>query len=376
MTAVVYLQNKNWSLGFGTLSLLMMCAIIIFFVGTRVYVYVPAEGSIFSSIAQVFVAAYKKHHHQNPSKEEESAYYDPPLEDDETLKMPLTKQLRCLNKAALIQDTEVDAQGQVTNSWRLCSIQQVEEVKCLIKMLPIWASGIVCLIPNAQQSTFPISQAMKMDRHLGPHFEIPAASFGVASLITIGIWLPCYELFVQPALAKITKHEEGLTSLQKIIVGNIFSIFTMVTAGLVEGKRRGVAMSHGIALDGTTSISAMWLVPQYVLLGFCEVFTIVGHIQFYNSESPEKMKSIGNSLQFLVLAFSNYIGTLVVDIVHKVTQKLGRTDWLNDDINAGRLDYYYHLIAGLGALNLVYLMFCVKRYSYKFNVKVKVVDTA
>lgn len=48
---------------------------------------------------------------------------------------------------------------------------------------------------------------------------------------------------------------------------------------------------------------------------------------------------------------------------------------MNNDINKGRLDYYYFLIAGLGALNLVYLMFCAKHYRYKVSVKAKVEDT-
>ncbi|TKY63475.1 NRT1/ PTR FAMILY 2.13 [Spatholobus suberectus] len=320
------------------------------------------------------VAAYKKHRLQIPVREEVGVYYDPPLDDKAPMKMPLTKQLRCLNKAALIRDNELNAEGCVKNPWRLCSILQVEEVKCLIKMLPIWASGILCLIPLVQQGTFPVSQALKMDRHLGPHFELPAASYNVVSLITIGIFLPCFDLFLQPALAKVTKQEEGLTSLQKIVIGDICSILTMVSAGLVEWRRRGVAISHG-APDGIAPMSAMWLAPQYVLLGLCEMFTLIGHIQFYSSESPEKMKSIGNSLQYLVMAFSIYVGTLVVNVVHQVTQKHGGIVWLNDDINAGRLDYYYFLIAGLGALNLVYILFCVKRYRYKVNVKVEVKDT-
>lgn len=94
-TLIVYLQTINWAIGFGTLGLFMFCSIIIFFAGARVYHYIPPEGSIFSSIAQVFVAAYKKHHLQNPAnKQEEGVYYDPPLKDDEALKMPLTKQLK------------------------------------------------------------------------------------------------------------------------------------------------------------------------------------------------------------------------------------------------------------------------------------------
>ncbi|KAJ1421077.1 Proton-dependent oligopeptide transporter family [Sesbania bispinosa] len=91
-TMIVYLQNRNWIIGFGILGLLMSCAIAIFLAGKRVYLCIPAEGSIFSGIAQVFVAAYKKHHLQNPSNEEEQGvYYDPPLKDDIALKMPLTK---------------------------------------------------------------------------------------------------------------------------------------------------------------------------------------------------------------------------------------------------------------------------------------------
>lgn len=267
----------------------------------------------------------------------------------------------------MIQANELNAEGKVTNTWRLCSIQQVEEVKCLIKMIPIWASGILSMIPIIQQGTFPITQTLKMDRHIGPFHNIPAASFNIVSLITIGIWLPCYDLFLQPFLAKLTKQEEGLTSLQKIVIGNIFSVLTMVSAGLVEFRRRGLAHDARAPI-----MSATWMAPQYVMLGFCEVFTLVGHIQFYNSESPDKMKSVGNSLQYLVQAVSTYVGVLVMNVVDKVTRRGGKTGWLDSDIDAGRLDYYYFLIAGLGAINLVYLLFCVERYCYK--VVVKVVD--
>lgn len=270
----------------------------------------------------------------------------------------------------MIQDKEVNPEGSVTNTWSLCSIQQVEEVKCLIKIIPIWASGILSMIPMLQQGTFPVTQALKMDKHFGT-FEIPAASFSIVSLITIGIWLPCYDFFLQPALAKVTKQVEGITSLQKIVLGNIFSVLTMVSAGIVEWKRRGLAISS----NSHSTMSAFWLSPQYMMLGFAEVFTTIGYIEFFNSESPEKMKSIGNSLQYLVSALSTYAGVLVMNIVHRVTQEKGGIDWLNDDINAGRLDYYYFFISGLGALNLVYLIFCVKRYRYKVNVKPHVIDT-
>ncbi|KAK7390652.1 hypothetical protein VNO78_25998 [Psophocarpus tetragonolobus] len=208
-----------------------------------------------------------------------------------------------------------------------------------------------------------------MNRHfLGSHFELPAASYNVMSLITIGIVLPCLDLYVLPTLAKLTKKERGLTSLQKIVIGDVCSVLTMVIGGLVEGRRRGVAISHG-APDGVAPMNALWMAPQFVFLGLCEMFTIVGHIEFYITESPAKMKSVGNSLMYLVMAFSIYVGTFVVNVVKQVTRK--HVDWLNDDINAGRLDYYYFLLGGLAAVNLVYILFCVRGYRYKVHVKVE-----
>ncbi|MED6118306.1 hypothetical protein PIB30_001536 [Stylosanthes scabra] len=356
-TLIVYVQNKNWVLGFGLTSMLMLCSVIIFLCGSGIYFDAPGEGSIFSSIAQVFVASYKKHHLQDDD-EEERVYYDPPIfKDDKTPKMNLTKQLKCLNKAAIIQENDLNPQGLANNPWRLCTIQQVEEVKSLIKILPIWASGIFCMIPVVQQGTFPVSQALKMDRHLGRNFEIPTSSFNVISLLTISLWLPCYDLYVQKFLIKIMKNDHGLTSLQKIVIGNIFSVLTMVTSGLVESKRRARA-------KWSITMSAMWLAPQYVLLGLCEVFGIIGHIEFYISESPVKMRSVSNSLHFLVMAGSSYVGTLVMNVVHEMSGKSGR-DWLNSDLNLGRLDYYYFLIAGLSLINIIYVLLCVKHYHYK-----------
>ena len=147
------------------------------------------------------------------------------------------------------------------NPWRLCAIQQVEEVKCLIRIIPIWSAGIISLISMTQQGTFTVSQALKMDRHLGPHFQIPAGSTGVISFITIGLWLPFYDRFRVPALRKITKHEGGITLLQRIGIGIVFSILSMVVAGLIERVRRASAMLHlqplTTTLRGCTNVSHM-----------------------------------------------------------------------------------------------------------------------
>jgi peptide/histidine transporter 3/4 len=101
LTAVVYVQDSvSWVLGFGIPTVLMLCSIILFFIGTRIYVHVKPEGSVFSGIAQVFVSAYKKRRLKLPGncdgEQVDVIFYDPPIKDQLTIlsKLPLTNQIR------------------------------------------------------------------------------------------------------------------------------------------------------------------------------------------------------------------------------------------------------------------------------------------
>ena len=152
---------------------------------------------------------------------------------------------RFLNKGAIVLEGEVKQDGSRSNAWRLSSVQQIEEVKCILRIIPVWASGIISFVAIVQQSTFTISQALKMDRHLGPKFQIPPGSLIIISMVTLGLWVPIYDWLVVPALRKITKVETGITLLQRMGIGLVFSILSMVVAGLVERMRRASAISHG-----------------------------------------------------------------------------------------------------------------------------------
>lgn len=262
---------------------------------------------------------------------------------------------------------ELNPDGSIVNQWNLVSIQQVEEVKCLARTFPIWAAGILGFTAMAQQGTFIVSQALKMDRHLGPNFQIPAGSLGVISLIIIGLWVPFYDRVCVPSLRKITKHEGGITLLQRIGIGMVFSILSMIVAGLVEKIRRDVANSNPNP-QGIAPMSVMWLFPQLILLGFCEAFNIIGLIEFFNRQFPDHMRSIANALFSCSFALANYVSTILVTSVHHVTGTEHHPDWLTNDINAGRLDYFYYLLAGIGVLNLVYFLFVAQRYHYKGSV--------
>ncbi|XP_027913877.1 protein NRT1/ PTR FAMILY 2.13 [Vigna unguiculata] len=366
-TVVVYIQDSvSWKIGFAIPTLCMLCSIIMFFVGTRIYVHVKPEGSIFSSIAQVLVAAYRKRKLEVPSEKQlDGVFYDPPLVGTRALsKLPFTNQFRALNKAAVVMEGEVNPDGSRVNKWRLVSIQEVEEVKCLARVFPIWAAGILGFTSMAQQGTFTVSQAMKMDRHLGRNFQIPAGSLGVISFITIGVWVPFYDRIMVPALRRVTKHEGGISLLQRIGIGMVFSVLSMVAAALVEKVRRDTANANPNPL-GIAPMSVLWLVPQLVLMGLCEAFNVIGQIEFFNRQFPENMRSIANALFSCSFAGASYVSSALVTTVHHVTGTHTHPDWLTNDINSGRLDYFYYLVAGIGVLNFIYFLFVAQRYQYK-----------
>lgn len=367
LTLVVYIQDSvSWVIGFGIPAVLMFLSLILYFIGRKVYVYVKPEGSIFSSIFQVFVATYKKRKLKLPDEHESNGvFYDPPLPEGSIVKkLPLTNKYRSLNKAAIVMEDEINTDGTCSNKWRLCSIQQIEEVKCLLKIIPVWATGIICFTAMAQQGTFTMSQALKMDRHLGPKFKIPPGSIFVISMITVGIWLPIYDRFIVPSIRKITRIEGGITLLQRIGIGMVFSILSMVVAGLIEKMRRNSATMHNRP-DGIAPITVMWLAPQLILMGFAEAFNILGQIEFYNKEFPENMSSVANSLFSCTMAGASYLSSLLVNILHKTTGGHGHPDWLTKDINKGRVDNFYYLIAGLGVLNFFYFLYVARGYQYK-----------
>jgi dipeptide/tripeptide permease len=266
-----------------------------------------------------------------------------------------------LNNGAIVRDGDINDDGSARNLWELCSIQQIEEVKCLIRIMPICISGIICFVALAQQFTYIILQTLTMDCHLGPHFEIPAGTVISISFVALTLFIPIYDRLLVPMARRFTGVESGITLLQRQGVGLVISPISMVVAGLVESKRRNSALSNG----GISPMSVFWLAPQLVIMGIAEAFNAVGQIEFYNKQFPEHMLTLAGSLFFITLAGANYLSTALANITKKVTSRDGHTSWLTEDINLSKLDYYFYFIALMGVLNLFYFLICAHYYQYK-----------
>ncbi|CAO2818645.1 unnamed protein product [Amaranthus hypochondriacus] len=372
LTLIVYVQsNVSWSIGLAIPAALMMISCVLFFMGTKLYVRVKPQGGPMLSLVQVIVAALRKCKLKQPASQLGSLLtYLPP--DSANSKLSHTNQFRCLDKAAIITaDDQIKPEGSAVNPWKLCSIQQVEEVKCILRVLPIWVSGIIYHVPVVQMHTYVIFQALQSNRHLGnSKFEIPAASYIVFMMISLTLWIPIYDRILVPFLEKLRGKEGGITLLQRMGIGLVFSIVTMLAAGLVESHRRNLALTKPtlgiLARRGEiSSMSSFWLVFPLALAGLGEAFMAIGQVEFYYKQFPENMRSIAGSIFFLGIGMSSYVSSFLISIVHKTTKKTTSGDWLAEDLNKGRLDNFYYLIAVLCSINFVYFLCCAKWYKYK-----------
>ncbi|XP_072956508.1 protein NRT1/ PTR FAMILY 2.10-like [Typha angustifolia] len=361
-TIIIYIQSSvSWWLGFAIPAALMFFACLFFFMGTNLYVRVKPEGSPFTGIAQVFAAAFRKRRLELPDGAEKSLF-KPPHNSSLVSQLQYTEQFRFLDKAAVIVMTdEIKPNGAAANPWRLCSTQQVEETKCVLRIIPIWVTCVMYSISFAQTTTYVVLQALQSDRHLGKtKFEIPAASFTIFPMLALTLWIPFYDRLFVPLLRKFTGKEEGVTLLQRMGVGMILSIVAMIVSAFVERRRRSYASGTAIS-----SFSGLWLIPQLMIMGLSESFNNISQLEFYYKQFPENMRSIAGSLLFSGLAISNYLSGLLVTIVHQTTGGYKKDGWLPEDLNKGRLDYFYLLIAAIGVANFFSFIACAKWYRYK-----------
>ncbi|XP_054808381.1 protein NRT1/ PTR FAMILY 6.3-like [Prosopis cineraria] len=368
VTVLVYIQDnvgREW--GYGICASAIVIALLVFLSGTRKYRFKKLVGSPLTQIATVFVAAWRKRHMELPSEPSLLFNLDDIADDGERKRkqrLPHSKEFRFLDKAA-IKNPEMPAESTRERKWYLLTLTDVEEVKLIIRMLPIWATTIIFWTVYAQMTTFSVSQATTMDLHVGKSFKIPPASLTVFFVGSILLTVPIYDKIVVPITRKLLKNPQGMTPLQRIGVGLVLSTLAMVAAALTEIKRLRSGKSNGLTNNPNAQIplSVFWLIPQFLLVGSGEAFTYIGQLDFFLRECPKGMKTMSTGLFLSTLSLGFFGSSLLVTIVHKLTGHA--KPWLADNLNQGKLYNFYWLLAILSALNFVIYLFCAQGYVYK-----------
>ncbi|KAF7813853.1 protein NRT1/ PTR FAMILY 1.2-like [Senna tora] len=365
LTFVVYIQIKTgWVVGFGITVGLMLFSTLMFFLGSPLYIKPKPNRSLLTGLAQVAAAAWKNRHLPLPPEDSGNWYF----KNGSKLVEP-TDKLRFLNKACMMKDKgkDLDSNGMPIDPWNLCTVRQVEELKALIKVMPIWSTGFI-IAATITQYTFLVVQAGTMDRHLfsNSNFQIPPSNLAVFGILSLTIWVTIYDRIILPLLSKSnhSKLRKGFTVKQRMVIGLALSVVSTAIAAQVERRRRSLAIEEGLVNNpfGVVKMSAWWLVPQLCINGVAEAFNIIGQIEFYYSQLPKTMASVAVAFFSLGLGVGNVVASVIVKVVSDVTQRGGRDSWLSLNVNKGHYDYYYGLLTILGLLNLLYFFVCSWAY--------------
>lgn len=238
----------------------------------------------------------------------------------------------------------------------------MEELKLILSMIPIWLASLPFGICGAQGSTLFIKQGSTMNRNIIGGFEIPPASIYSLSALGMIVSVSFYDRILVPFMRRATGSERGITILQRMGIGMVFSVLQMVTAALVERKRLRVA-----EVEQTTSVSmsVFWLVPQYMMMGLSDGFTLVGLQEYFYDQVPDSMRSLGIGLYLSVMGSASFLSSLLITVADELTERGGSEGWFAEDLNKSRIDYFYWLLAAIMSANLSVYVILAGRYSYK-----------
>lgn len=193
------------------------------------------------------------------------------------------------------------------------------------------------------------------------NFRIPPASMSSFDILSVAVFIFFYRRVIDPLVGRLKKKSSrGLTELQRMGIGLVIAVMAMVSAGIVECYRLKYANSGCPHCSGTSSLSIFWQIPQYALIGASEVFMYVGQLEFFNAQTPDGLKSFGSALCMTSISLGNYVSSILVSIVMKISTEDHMPGWIPGNLNRGHLDRFYFLLAILTSIDLVLYIACAK----------------
>ncbi|RZC54065.1 hypothetical protein C5167_012918 [Papaver somniferum] len=354
-----YIQdNMGWGLGFGIPCTVVVVALVIFLLRTKTYRYsvIEKKQNPLVRITRVFIAA-AKNWRKTPSLDS--------LQED-TVKLPGmhlgANQFRFLDKALI----DISKDSLRKNDIK-CTADQVEEAKAAIRLVPIWLTCLIYGIAVAQSTTFCIKQGNTMNRKIGRDFEIPSASMQIFGSVAVVFSIVFYDRVFVPSARSFTGKPTGITMLQRIGCGMFVSTVSMVVAAIVEKTRLQIALDNGLIdmPQATVPMSIWWLVPQYILQDTSDIFALIGMQEFFYDQVPNELRSVGLGLYSSILGMGHFLSGFLISIVDKLTSGSGRYSWFSDNLNRAHIDFFYWLLAGLSAFELLTFIYVSKSYIYK-----------
>ncbi|KAK2967876.1 hypothetical protein RJ640_029870 [Escallonia rubra] len=351
VTVVSYIQDTlGWGLGFAIPTIAMVTSIAFFSCGKRFYAFKQARSVDMKSFENIFqilrATASRMINGGIPSSTNKSDMVELELQEK-----PLCRQ----------GQNGIEVVNENSNK----SIYLLEIAKVALRLMPIWTMLLMFAVIFQLPATFFTKQGMTMRRNIGSYFKIPPATLQSAITISIILLMPLYDAFFIPFARFITRSEKGITVMQRMGIGMFLSVIAMVFAAVVETKRLEISRNMGGPDSQSVPLSIFWLLPQYVLLGISDIFTVVGMQEFFYTEVPIGMRTMGIALYTSVFGVGSFLSALLISLVEHFTSSRERHSWFSDDMREARLDKYYWLLAFSSALSLVTFTILCRYYNQR-----------
>lgn len=344
VTVMSYIQDTSgWGIGFAIPTIVMIASIAFFSCGSRFYTY-RQDRDVNWKTLETIVQAIKA----ITSKMMNCGINLPANKSSHVIELELQEKPLC-------RDTKDLAENHKSG------IYLPESIKVVLRLFPIWTMLLMFAVIFQQPATFFTKQGMTMKRNIGRNLLIPPAMLQSAITVSIIVLMPLYDKVLIPFTRLITRKEKGINVMQRMGIGMVLSIIAMVIAALVEKKRLSIS-SKLESQSETVPLSIFWLLPQYIILGIADIFTVVGMQEFFYGEVPIRMRTMGIALYSSVFGVGSFMSAFLIWLIEIFTSSGGRQGWFSDDMREARLDKYYWLLALSSTFSLLLYMLLCKYY--------------
>jgi len=372
--AIVQVQNSSWKIGFLIPTIAMIVSVLCFVAGSSRYRHSPRPtgGSPITRALRIMWLGGRE------SWRSRRKGYVPPL-----AAVPVREEGGLIGAKTSAVAIPAWLQLATHEKGGRFSSDQAEEVALIVRLVPIMLTGVIFWAVYAQMSTAFVQQGGLMDCRLGS-FVISQASLSSFDTISIILLIPLFDKLLYPRLRRAGFR---VSNLQRTGAGYIFAVFAMLAAAAVE-KGRQAALSNGNVFPAPPApsppfpappspgrhllqdaypppqivrISVFAQIPQYMLVGTAEVLAAVAQLDWFYSEAPATMRSMGMALQLLSVALGQYLASALTILISGLTSATG-CNWYPKDLNKGRLDLFFLLLAVLMLLDFFAFWFCARRF--------------